>query len=225
MNIDKIFRQIDALLALARRKRDRLAQRMAGRSAYVAATGVLIAGFGLAGTSAATTPDAAPDENSGAVVGDPERDADAERADRTAREVPEPPVERPDWVNPMPGARITSPYGPRWGTMHAGMDFAAPENAPIFAAGAGTVTAAGWVYSGYGISVLIDHGDGYLTHYAHLNKANVEVGDTVSAGDLIGWEGSTGDSTGPHLHFEVHDGMWNQIDPAPWMEERGVDLG
>lgn len=225
MNMDKIFRQIDALYALACRKRDRLAQQMAGRSAYVAATGVLVAGFGLAGTSAATTPETSPNENFEVVAGDSERAADVERPDRAAREVPAPPAEQADWVNPMPGARITSPYGPRWGTMHAGMDFAAPENAPIFAAGAGTVTATGWVYSGYGISVVIDHGDGYLTHYAHLNKANVEVGDTVSPGDLIGWEGSTGDSTGPHLHFEVHNGMWNQIDPAPWMKERGVDLG
>src|SRR5690606_14465922 len=101
----------------------------------------------------------------------------------------------------MPGARVTSCFGPRWGVLHAGIDLAKPANTPVYAAGAGRVTAAGWVYSGYGISVMIDHGNGYLTHYAHLNEATVNVGDRVAAGDLIGREGSTGDSTGPHLHF------------------------
>ncbi|HEX5595083.1 MAG TPA: M23 family metallopeptidase [Micromonosporaceae bacterium] len=135
------------------------------------------------------------------------------------------PTRKPAWVNPMPGARTTSCYGPRWGTLHAGIDLAAPENTPIVAAGAGTVTITGWAYTGYGISVVINHGNGILTHYAHMNKSNVRVGQRVSAGDLIGWEGSTGDSTGPHLHFEVHKGMWNQVNPGPWMRTRGINLG
>ncbi len=129
------------------------------------------------------------------------------------------------WVNPMPGASTTSCYGMRWGAMHAGIDLAMPANTPIHAAAAGTVVEAGWAYSGYGISVVIDHGNGYLTHYAHQNRTAVSVGQHVSAGEVIGYEGSTGDSTGPHLHFEVHNGLWNQIDPAPWMRARGVDLG
>jgi murein DD-endopeptidase MepM/ murein hydrolase activator NlpD len=58
-----------------------------------------------------------------------------------------------------------------------------------------------------------------------MNRADVQVGDKVAAGDTIGREGSTGDSTGPHLHFEVHKGLWNQINPAPWMRARGVNLG
>ena len=125
----------------------------------------------------------------------------------------------------MPGAENTSCFGQRWGVLHAGLDLAAPENTPIHAAGAGTVVEAGWAYSGYGISVVIDHGNGYLTHYAHQNKVAVKVGQKVSAGQLIGYEGSTGDSTGPHLHFEVHKGMWNQVDPGPWMRSHGVDIG
>jgi murein DD-endopeptidase MepM/ murein hydrolase activator NlpD len=132
---------------------------------------------------------------------------------------------KPSWVIPMKGAAITSCYGPRWGTLHAGIDFALPAGTPVRAAFGGTVTKAGDVGDGYGISVFVDHGNGYLTHYAHLSTAKVGVGDKVAAGETIGLEGSTGDSTGPHLHFEVHQGqMWNQIDPAPFLRARGIDV-
>ncbi|MGC1211507.1 MAG: M23 family metallopeptidase [Micromonospora sp.] len=132
---------------------------------------------------------------------------------------------KPTWVIPMKGAEITSCYGQRWGTLHAGIDFAMPEGTPIHAAAAGTVVKAGDVGDGYGNSVFIDHGNGYLTHYAHQSRLAVSVGDKVSAGEVIGYEGSTGDSTGPHLHFEVHQGqMWNQIDPAPFLRARGIDV-
>jgi murein DD-endopeptidase MepM/ murein hydrolase activator NlpD len=139
---------------------------------------------------------------------------------------PKKPKPAPAWVSPMPGARLTSCYGMRWGVLHAGVDFAKPANTPEYAVGAGTVIAAGWTYSGYGSSVMIDHHNGYFTHYAHQNKTVVRVGQKVKAGQLIGYEGSTGDSTGPHLHFEVHRGsLWNQIDPAPWLRAHGVRLG
>ncbi|MGI5523836.1 M23 family metallopeptidase [Micromonospora sp. CA-259024] len=131
----------------------------------------------------------------------------------------------PAWVDPMPGAAVTSCYGPRWGTLHAGIDLALPSGTPIRAAAAGTVTQAGDASDGYGNSVFIDHGNGYLTHYAHQSRIAVTVGQKVKAGQVIGYEGATGDATGPHLHFEVHQGMWNQIDPAPFMRARGVDLG
>ncbi|MFG3557565.1 M23 family metallopeptidase [Micromonospora sp. NPDC047557] len=129
------------------------------------------------------------------------------------------------WVDPMPGASVTSCYGQRWGTLHAGIDLALPSGTPIRAAAAGTVTQAGDAADGYGNSVFIDHGNGYLTHYAHQSRIAVTVGQKVKAGQVIGYEGATGDATGPHLHFEVHQGMWNQIDPAPFMRAHGVDLG
>ncbi|GLZ59322.1 MULTISPECIES: M23 family metallopeptidase [Micromonospora] len=131
----------------------------------------------------------------------------------------------PAWVDPMPGAAVTSCYGQRWGTLHAGIDLALPSGTPIRAAAAGTVTQAGDASDGYGNSVFVDHGNGYLTHYAHQSRIAVTVGQAVKAGQVIGYEGATGDATGPHLHFEVHQGMWNQIDPAPFMRARGVDLG
>nr|WP_229400764.1 M23 family metallopeptidase [Micromonospora okii] len=146
----------------------------------------------------------------------------------TARPKPKPTAKKtskpaPAWVIPMAGAQITSCYGPRWGTQHAGIDFALPAGTPIHAAKAGTVVKAGDVGDGYGISVFVDHGNGYLTHYAHQSRTTVAEGDRVKTGQVIGYEGSTGDSTGPHLHFEVHQGaMWNQIDPAPFLRARGI---
>jgi murein DD-endopeptidase MepM/ murein hydrolase activator NlpD len=125
----------------------------------------------------------------------------------------------------MPGATITSCYGPRGGVPHQGIDYAMPAGTPIRAVGAGTVTKAGDAYDGYGISVFVDHGNGYLSHYAHMSRHAVSIGKKVSAGQVIGYEGSTGDSTGPHLHFEIHKGMWNQIEPASWLRARGVNPG
>uniref|UniRef100_UPI0013C30FDC M23 family metallopeptidase n=1 Tax=Allorhizocola rhizosphaerae TaxID=1872709 RepID=UPI0013C30FDC len=131
----------------------------------------------------------------------------------------------PAWVNPMPAGQISSCFGQRWGVLHAGVDLYTDAGEPIVSVGAGEVVAAGWAYSGYGISVVVDHGNGYLTHYAHMQADAVGVGQWVKAGDVLGYEGSTGDSTGPHLHFEVHKGMWNQIEPAQWLRDRGVELG
>jgi murein DD-endopeptidase MepM/ murein hydrolase activator NlpD len=130
------------------------------------------------------------------------------------------------WVDPMPAGTVTSCFGPRWGRLHAGVDRAAATGTPIVAAAAGTVASAGSVYGGYGISVLIQHDGGISTHYAHLSATPVRPGERVAAGQPIGAEGSTGRSTGPHLHFEVRDGGWDDtVDPAVWMRERGVDLG
>ena len=128
------------------------------------------------------------------------------------------------WVNPLPEASVTSCFGPRWGRLHAGVDLAAPDGTPIRAAGAGVIVAAGPA-EGYGNAVLIDHGNGYLTHYGHMSAIAVTVGQKVAAGEQIGNEGSTGHSTGPHLHFEVHAGLYkNPIEPTQWMHEHGVEI-
>jgi murein DD-endopeptidase MepM/ murein hydrolase activator NlpD len=128
------------------------------------------------------------------------------------------------WVNPLPQAVVTSCFGMRWGRLHAGVDLAAPTGTTIHAAGAGVIVSAG-VEGGYGNAVLIDHGDGYITHYGHMSAITVTVGQRVLAGQQIGNEGSTGHSTGPHLHFEVHRGQYkNPIEPTQWMHEHGVDI-
>jgi len=105
-------------------------------------------------------------------------------------------------IQGMTKADITSPFGPRWGRMHTGTDFGYPVGTPIYASESGTVTLAGW-NGGYGKCVIIDHGNGMQTLYAHQNKIHVAKGMKVVRGQRIGDTGNTGNSTGPHLHFEV----------------------
>jgi murein DD-endopeptidase MepM/ murein hydrolase activator NlpD len=87
---------------------------------------------------------------------------------------------------------------------HAGLDFAAPQGTPIYATADGTVRQAGNTGDGYGNHVIINHGFSYETLYGHMFRLKARVGQRVKRGEVIGWVGSTGKSTGPHLHYEVH---------------------
>lgn len=104
-----------------------------------------------------------------------------------------------DW--PLRG-RISSRYGPRWDRIHHGLDVAVPVGTPIRSAAGGVVSFSG-AMGGYGNIVIIDHGNGVETRYAHTSRNIVRVGQRVQRGDLIAYSGNTGNSTGPHLHFEV----------------------
>lgn len=97
---------------------------------------------------------------------------------------------------------VTSPFGPRWGSLHAGIDIGAAEGTPIQAAAGGQVVMAGW-NGGYGNYTCIDHGGGLSTCYAHQSSIGVSAGQTVSQGEAIGAVGNTGNSFGAHLHFET----------------------
>ena len=97
---------------------------------------------------------------------------------------------------------VTSGFGIRWGRMHEGIDIAVGVGTAVRAAAAGTVIYAGWM-SGYGNLVVVDHGNGLSTAYAHNSSLAVGVGQSVSAGQLVSYSGNTGNSTGPHVHFEV----------------------
>jgi murein DD-endopeptidase MepM/ murein hydrolase activator NlpD len=101
--------------------------------------------------------------------------------------------------------QFTSPFGYRWGKLHAGIDIAVPVGTPVHAADAGTVRIAGWV-GGYGNYVCIDHGGGLSTCYGHNSRLGVSVGQKVSKGQVIAASGNTGHSTGPHIHFETRVG-------------------
>jgi len=97
---------------------------------------------------------------------------------------------------------VTSGFGMRWGRMHEGIDIACAYGTPVHAAAAGTVIYAGWL-GGYGNLVVVDHGNGFATAYAHASAVLVSVGQAVTQGESVTLVGSTGHSTGPHLHFEV----------------------
>jgi murein DD-endopeptidase MepM/ murein hydrolase activator NlpD len=97
---------------------------------------------------------------------------------------------------------VTSEFGPRWGGFHPGIDIAPGYGTPIAAAKDGVVAFAGWM-DGYGNFIIIDHGGGFATAYGHQSRLAVSDGQAVSAGQVIGYVGSTGFSTGPHLHFEI----------------------
>jgi murein DD-endopeptidase MepM/ murein hydrolase activator NlpD len=97
---------------------------------------------------------------------------------------------------------VTSGFGVRWGRMHEGIDIAVGQGTPVHAAAAGTVIYAGWM-DGYGNLVVVDHGNGLSTAYGHNSTLASSVGEAVTAGQVIAYSGSTGHSTGPHVHFEV----------------------
>ncbi len=118
--------------------------------------------------------------------------------------------------------RITSKFGsrigPRTGRLekHTGWDIATNMGAPVRVTAPGVVEVAGWTNIGYGLHIVINHGYGYKTLYGHLSKLNVNVGRRVSSNDLIGFVGSTGNSTGPHLHYEVRIGN-TPINPGRYL--------
>ena len=122
--------------------------------------------------------------------------------------------------------RVTSCYGARWGTLHAGVDIAAPIGTPVFSPEDGIVLQAGPA-SGFGLAVAVQHGDGTITLYGHVNQMFVSAGQVVSAGQQIAEVGNKGQSTGPHLHFETHTGglYANRVNPVPWLTARGISLG
>lgn len=110
---------------------------------------------------------------------------------------------------------VTSPYGPRWGSMHTGIDIDGVTGDPIVASKTGTVILAEY-YSGYGNAVIIDHGGGYSTLYGHMSAFSVSNGESVSQGQQIGLVGCTGSCTGDHVHFEIRING-NPVDPMPYL--------
>jgi murein DD-endopeptidase MepM/ murein hydrolase activator NlpD len=149
----------------------------------------------------------------------------ASRAARAEAEAQAREAARPKFVMPIKGARMTSCFCSRWGTFHWGIDLAAPMRTPEYAAGDGVVLRAG-AASGFGLAVYILHEDGDVTVYGHMDEILVEPGQYVEAGETIALLGNRGESTGPHLHFEVHQGgeEGKRIDPVAWLNARGVSI-
>jgi murein DD-endopeptidase MepM/ murein hydrolase activator NlpD len=141
----------------------------------------------------------------------------AERAEREARLV------RPLFVMPTRGV-WTSGFGYRWGALHGGIDIANSIGTPIMAASDGVVIDAGPT-AGYGAWVKLRHPDGTVTLYGHVNTWLVSKGQRVMAGDQIATIGNRGNSTGPHLHFEVLLNGSDRVNPVPWLAQRGLTPG
>jgi murein DD-endopeptidase MepM/ murein hydrolase activator NlpD len=133
--------------------------------------------------------------------------------------LPEAPNRFEGYIWPAQGV-LTSGYGWRWGRMHRGVDIAGPVGTPIYAAGPGVVVKSGWNSGGYGNLVDIRHPDGSMTRYAHNSRLLVNEGQQVRQGQQIAEMGSTGYSTGPHLHFEIHIPDQGTINPIAMLPNR-----
>lgn len=126
----------------------------------------------------------------------------------------------PSVVKPAEGT-FTSGFGGRWGTLHAGIDIANVVGTPILAAMGGTVIDSGPA-SGFGQWIRIQHDDGSIAVYGHMETLDVSVGEQVTAGQKIAGMGSRGFSTGSHLHFELYPSGSGAVDPAPWFAQHGI---
>ncbi|MGH3992075.1 MAG: M23 family metallopeptidase, partial [Pseudonocardiaceae bacterium] len=144
-------------------------------------------------------------------------------ASRAKRPAPPPAAAPgPRYVAPTVG-RLTSGFGYRWSTMHWGIDIANRIGTPIVAPAAGVVVESGPA-SGFGLWVRIRHADGTITVYGHIDRSLVRAGQQVTTGQQIATMGNRGDSTGPHLHFEVWNPNGTKINPLTWLRARGVAI-
>ncbi|MFF7855026.1 peptidoglycan DD-metalloendopeptidase family protein [Streptomyces sp. NPDC007904] len=134
------------------------------------------------------------------------------------------------YSSPVPGGGLGTGYkvaGSMWSSgYHTGVDFAVPAGTSLKAVGSGTVVSAGWA-GAYGNQVVIQLADGYYAQYAHLSSLSVSAGQTVSGGQQVGLSGSTGNSTGPHLHFEIRTSpnYGSDVDPVSYLRSKGVSIG
>ncbi|MFJ3584875.1 M23 family metallopeptidase [Streptomyces sp. NPDC090127] len=139
----------------------------------------------------------------------------------------------PSWVKPVGGYTLSASFnqgGAMWAHKHSGQDFAVPTGTPVKAAGAGTVVKAGPNGGGdgpaYGNAIVVKHANGKYSQYAHLSKINVHIGQKVGAGQKIALSGNTGNSSGPHLHFEIRTtpNYGSALNPAAFLRSVGVTI-
>ncbi|GAB3880484.1 M23 family metallopeptidase [Terrabacter terrigena] len=151
--------------------------------------------------------------------------AKAEAAAKAKREAAERALARAHrWVSPVSGYTLTSGFGWRWGKMHPAQDLACPVGTSVRALSSGTVIFAGWSNEGYGNFVKIRHWDGTVSWMAHNSRLLVSVGEEVAPGQLVAYSGSTGNSTGPHVHLEIHPDDGAAVAPRTWLADHGVNL-
>ncbi|GAA0237685.1 M23 family metallopeptidase [Saccharothrix mutabilis subsp. mutabilis] len=179
------------------------------------------AAFGVGGQGHAGSPHILP------VAKTTDPAAEAQKLAKSAqiaadREAAEAEARRPKFARPASGD-FTSGYGGRWGGMHYGIDIAGPIGTPILAAADGVVIEAGPA-SGFGLWVKVEHADGTVTVYGHVDTYSVRKGQVVQAGEQIARMGNRGFSTGPHLHFEVWNPDGMKINPLSWLNSKGISV-
>ena len=146
----------------------------------------------------------------------------SERQDIAARNLAAKRAERArSWQLPIKSYQLTSGFGSRWGRLHAGEDFAAPVGTTLVSMSTGMVIFAGQE-SGYGTMVKLRYWDGTVTFYAHMSSLSVTEGERLAPGQVVGQVGNTGESTGPHLHLEVHPEGGEAVNPVPWLSEHQI---
>lgn len=160
------------------------------------------------------------------LQGEADRNVAAGRCAGAVRLDEEAPHTTREWVTPVEEYELSAGFGgkgARWKSRHTGQDFAVDIGTPVRAVGAGRVVSVS-CGGGFGIEVVVAHPNGYYSQYAHLAGVMVDQGERVRTGQWIGQAGTTGNSSGPHLHFEVRltPYLGSGIDPAPWMRERGA---
>ncbi|MEU7031525.1 M23 family metallopeptidase [Streptomyces sp. NPDC046275] len=137
------------------------------------------------------------------------------------------------WVKPVSSYTLSATFnqgGAMWAHKHSGQDFAVPVGTPVKAAGSGTVVKAGPYGGGdgpaYGNAIVVKHGNGTYSQYAHLSKIKVRIGQKVAAGQQIALSGNTGNSSGPHLHFEIRTtpNYGSAVNPAAFLRSHGVSI-
>ena len=140
----------------------------------------------------------------------------AARKDLAARAKEAELAQAQSWQLPVKNYVLTSGFGRRWGRLHAGEDFAIPIGTNLVSMSTGTIVFAGQE-SGYGTIVKIRYWDGTVSFYGHMSRVGVTAGDRVEPGEVVGQSGNTGESTGPHLHLELHPDGTAAIDPLSWL--------
>ncbi|MEU0374612.1 M23 family metallopeptidase [Streptomyces sp. NPDC006283] len=203
------------------------------RGAFVAAgmgaVMVVGAGAGVASADAGKASKPAVVDAASAVAAQ----ADAQASAAKAKTAKKPAKKAPSWVKPVSNYTLTASFaqgGAMWSAKHSGQDFAVPVGTPVKAANGGTVVKAGPNGGGdgpaYGNAIVIKHANGKYSQYAHLSQINVSVGSTVKTGQNIAKSGNTGNSSGPHLHFEIRTtpNYGSALNPAAFLRSAGVNL-